>query len=108
MKRLLVVLLLVVVVLTTVGCKKDDTVNFGVIGPFTGSLSAYGEAVRKGVVLAVEEINANGGVLGKQVQLFAEDDEGDGAQALAAFGRLASKIDVLIGEVTSAKKNHCC
>jgi branched-chain amino acid transport system substrate-binding protein len=101
MKRLLVVLLLVVVVLTTVGCKKDDTVNFGVIGPFTGSLSAYGEAVRKGVVLAVEEINANGGVLGKQVQLFAEDDEGDGAQALAAFGRLASKIDVLIGEVTS-------
>ncbi|MFA6627772.1 MAG: ABC transporter substrate-binding protein [Bacilli bacterium] len=101
MKKFFVLVMLLVVGSALVGCQKDDTIGFGVIGPFTGSLSSYGEAVRKGVVLAVEEINRDGGVLGKQVVLYDEDDEGEGAQALAAFGRIANKIDVLIGEVTS-------
>lgn len=101
MKKLFVLIFVLVLGFTVVGCKKTDTVNFGVIGPFTGSLSTYGESVRKGVILAVEELNEAGGVLGKKVKLFSEDDEGDSAQALAAFGRLAHKIDVLIGEVTS-------
>lgn len=79
----------------------DDTINLGVIGPFTGSLSSYGNAVKNGVALAVEEINANGGILGKQIEMLVEDDQGDSAQVLSAYNKIVDDIDFLIGEVTS-------
>ncbi|HKM29990.1 MAG TPA: ABC transporter substrate-binding protein [Bacilli bacterium] len=104
MKKLLSVLVLLVAALVFTACGKTEeekTVNFGMLGPFTGALSQYGEPARKGVALAVEEINKAGGVLGKQVVLHAEDDEGDAAKALNAYNKLVDSIDFLIGEITS-------
>lgn len=104
MKKLFSFLVLLVAALVFTACGKNDekeTVDFGMLGPFTGSLSQYGEPARKGVALAVEEINAAGGVLGKQVVLHDEDDEGDAQKALNAYNKLVDSIDFLIGEITS-------
>lgn len=104
MKKLFSFLVLLVAALVFTACGKNDekeTVDFGMLGPFTGSLSQYGEPARKGVALAVEEINAAGGILGKQVVLHDEDDEGDAQKALNAYNKLVDSIDFLIGEITS-------
>ena len=60
--------------------------KFGLTGPLTGSASAYGLAVRAGMEVAVEEINAKGGL---QIEFKAEDDEADGSdKAVSAYNTL--------------------
>lgn len=105
MKKFLSVLVLVAMAFLFSACSKNEsneTVNIGVLGPFSGNLASYGESVRKGVELAVEEINTAGGILGKQVKIYAEDDEGDAQKALNAYNKITDEIDFLIGEVVSA------
>jgi branched-chain amino acid transport system substrate-binding protein len=53
----------------------DDTIKIGQYGAFTGKEAAFGLSARKGVILAVEEINAAGGVLGKPLELITEDNQ---------------------------------
>ncbi len=79
------------------------TIKFGTISPNTGSLAAYGEAVVNGMKLAVEEINAAGGILGKQLEMESLDDKGDSTEGANAFNKLAddSSISAVIGSVTS-------
>ena len=55
----------------------DDPIVIGTISPNTGSLAAYGTGIITGVELAVEEINAAGGILGRQVEVITTDDQGD-------------------------------
>jgi branched-chain amino acid transport system substrate-binding protein len=52
-----------------------DPIKIGVDGPFTGGSSSMGVSMRDGVRLAVAEINAAGGVLGRQIVLVERDDE---------------------------------
>ena len=52
-----------------------DPIKIGVSGPFTGGSSSMGVSMRDGVRLAAQEINKNGGVLGRQIQLVERDDE---------------------------------
>lgn len=52
----------------------DDPIVIGTISPNTGSLAAYGTGIITGVELAVEEINAAGGILGRQVEVITTDD----------------------------------
>ncbi|HEX2582399.1 MAG TPA: branched-chain amino acid ABC transporter substrate-binding protein [Dongiaceae bacterium] len=54
----------------------DDTITIGMQGPLTGELAAYGEQLRRGAEAAVRDINAKGGVMGKQLKIVAADDEG--------------------------------
>lgn len=81
----------------------DGKIKFGTISPNTGNLAAYGEAVVNAMKLAVEEINAAGGILGKQVELESLDDKGDSTEGANAFNKLAddSSISAIIGSVTS-------
>jgi len=53
-----------------------EPLKIGVIGPFTGPSSDFGTPMRHGIELAVEEINAVGGYLGRPLQLVVKDDEG--------------------------------
>ena len=79
-----------------------DTIKIGAIGPLTGDLSVYGVATMNGIRMAVEEINANGGVLGKQIQLLEQDEKGDTVEAVNAYNKLKSDgIIAFIGDVTS-------
>lgn len=76
MKRFLVALLISFILLgTLVSCKKEsETIKIGVAGSHTGDLASYGLPTVKAAELVVEMYNANGGILGKQVELVIEDD----------------------------------
>ena len=74
----------------------------GGIGPLTGSAAAYGESVKNGIELAVNEINEAGGINGYQVEYYFEDDENDAEKAVNAYNTLKDKgIQMLVGTVTS-------
>ena len=107
MKKVFLFFTMLMTVCCMAGCKggKGDTINIGVIGPHTGNLSVYGLAVERGVEIAVEEINANGGILGKQVKLFVEDDQGDSQEVLSAYNKIVDDVDFIIGEVTSGNSD---
>lgn len=78
-----------------------DTVKIGVLAPLTGEVSVYGVATANGIKLAADEINKNGGIGGKQVELVIEDEKGDATEALNAYNKMVSDIVALIGDVTS-------
>ena len=71
--------------------------------PFSGSVAVYGTEAKNGVEMAVAEINAAGGINGKQVELIAEDDEGNPEKTVNAYKKLTTKDDVkfIIGSLTS-------
>lgn len=92
-----------VMLLCSCGSKKSDTIKVGGIAPLSGSYTAYGLECKKGVDLAVEEINKAGGVLGKNIEYICEDDEGDGAKSVNAYKKLTTKdgVRLIIGSLTS-------
>lgn len=87
----------------TTGGTDADVIKIGAMGPLTGDLSIYGTAVDNGIKLAVEEINAAGGILGKQVECTFLDEKGDSTEAVNAYNRLVQneKVVAIIGDVTS-------
>ncbi len=88
-----------------VGCAKAEskTVKIGGIYPLSGNVAVYGVEAKNGVQLAIEEINAAGGINGKQVELIAEDDEGNPEKTVNAYKKLTTKdgVKVIIGSLTS-------
>lgn len=71
--------------------KNDDgtyTVKIGGIGPTTGSYANYGNSVKQGAQLAVDQINAAGGFDGIKFELLFEDSAASADQAVAAYGKL--------------------
>ena len=75
------------------------TVKIGMSGPLTGGASAYGLAVKAGMEVAVEEINAKGGL---QIDFNAQDDEADGEKAVSAYNVLKDwGMQVMAGQVTT-------
>lgn len=89
--------------LTGCGSKGGDTIKIGTILPVSGDIAAYGTQTRDAIQMAIEEINENGGVLGKDLELLTEDDEGNPEKTVNAFKKLVSKdeVDALIGALTS-------
>ena len=79
------------------------TLVIGGIGPITGAAAVYGNAVKNGAQLAVNEINANGGVNGMQLELNFQDDEHDPEKSVNAYNTLKDAgMKLLVGTVTSA------
>ena len=75
------------------------TVKIGMSGPLTGGASANGLAVKAGMEVAVEEINAKGGL---QIEFNAQDDEADGEKAVSAYNALKDwGMQVMAGQVTT-------
>jgi branched-chain amino acid transport system substrate-binding protein len=94
-----------VAALAFVGCAKAEskTIKIGGIYPLSGAVAVYGVEARNGVQLAIEEINAAGGINGKQVELVAEDDEGSPEKTVNAYKKLTTKdgVSIIIGSLTS-------
>lgn len=81
---------------------KGDAFVIGGIGPVTGDAAVYGQSVKNGADLAVKEINAAGGINGKQISFLFEDDEANEAKAVNAYNTLKDKgMQLLMGTVTS-------
>jgi branched-chain amino acid transport system substrate-binding protein len=77
------------------GCA-DDEIRVGAILPLSGTGELYGQSARKGIELAVEEINAQGGVRGKQLAVLLRDSRG------APSSGLEAALDLIDGEEVSA------
>lgn len=71
--------------------RADDSIVIATVGPMTGQYAAFGEQMRRGAQMAVADINAKGGVLGKKLQLEIGDDACDPKQAVSVANQLASK-----------------
>ena len=84
--------------------KKDaDKNNIGGIGPTTGATAIYGTAVKNGAQIAVDEINAAGGINGKQIEYRFEDDQNDAEKAVNAYNTLKDwGMQMLVGTTTTA------
>lgn len=81
---------------------KEGTFKIGGIGPISGPAAAYGEAVKYGLELAVNEINAAGGINGYQVEYQFQDDENDPEKSINAYNTLKDwGMQLLVGTVTS-------
>jgi branched-chain amino acid transport system substrate-binding protein len=82
-----------------------DSVKIGLDNPLTGTYAAVGKNELIGCQLAVEQINAKGGILGRQVELLVEDStSGDAGTAVQKARKLIDrdKVDFLLGNVNSA------
>jgi len=83
--------------------KKEPAVRIGVVGPMTGDQSKMGLDVKNGVELAVKEWNQKGGVLGKKIELLAEDDQHDPKQAVSVANKLVNAgVAGIIGHFNSS------
>ncbi len=85
------------------GCNEPQPVRIGLIAGLSDRGSDFGESVRNGVILAVEEQNAAGGINGRPIELIVRDDGQDKAQAIKAAQELiALRPELIIGPVTSS------
>lgn len=106
-KTVSLVLAVVLCMVFFAGCKKnggsdEQTLIIGGSGPLTGDAAAYGIAVQNGAKLAIDEINAAGGVNGIKLTLKFEDDVCDPATAVNAYATLYDAgTKVSLGAVTS-------
>lgn len=109
MKNTKFVLGLIILVLSIAGIWKfaeikktssfGETIKLGAILSETGVASGFGEMTSKGVKMAVDEINANGGINGKKIILVSEDDRTDAKTAVGLYKKLTSidHVDAIIG-----------
>src|ERR1700757_4098021 len=80
----------------TAGVATAQNIEIAVVGPITGSNAALGEQMKRGAEMAVADINAKGGVLGKKLDLIVADDACDPKQAVAAANQLVEKKVVFV------------
>lgn len=113
MKKFISVMLVAAMAVTALtGCgsnsgsssKKDaDKYYIGGIGPTTGATAIYGTAVKNGAQIAVDEINAAGGINGKQIEYRFEDDQNDAEKAVNAYNTLKDwGMQMLVGTTTTS------
>ena len=108
---------LVCVLAVAIGCNKEqqgggnvgaaDTavIKIGEVGSMTGTEATFGTSSHNGIQLATDEVNAAGGIKGKQLQVIALDDQGKPEEAATAATRLISseRVAALLGEVASTR-----
>jgi len=83
---------------------KSEVMKIGVIGTLTGVGSFHGQQEIRGVEIALDEINSNGGINGKKIKLIIEDSPGNPEKAVSAFKKLTeiNKVDFIIGDSWSS------
>jgi len=101
---LVIILSLALCLMAGPAAAQADDVRLGVISPASGNYADLGAAERKGITMAVEEINAAGGVMGKQVKMFVEDTETDPAAGARKAKKLleVDKVHFMCGAVSSS------
>ena len=114
MKKFFCMMMAVLMVLAMTACggetpptpsqDETETIRIGGIGPLSGGYANYGFSVKNGAQLAVDEINAAGGINGKQVELSFQDSQADPESAVNAYGKLMDwGMQVSLGGVLSGE-----
>lgn len=105
-KRTLFVLTAVLLTLAPLACKEGaDEILIGEFGSLTGGTATFGTSTHEGLMLALEETNAAGGLLGKRVRVITEDDQSKPEEAVTAVLKLVKqdRVVAVIGEVASSR-----
>lgn len=86
------------------GAADGEPIIIGLYGPMSGANAAVGQSQEEGVMMAVEEINAAGGISGRPIQIISEDDENDATTAVSVVNKLINQDEVtaVIGSVNSS------
>jgi branched-chain amino acid transport system substrate-binding protein len=99
---LTIVFFLTTMMMTPPGAMAADTIRLGVTGAHSGDLASYGLPSVKAAELVVKKVNANGGILGKPVELVVEDDQCKTEIAVnVATKLLTENVDVILGHICS-------
>jgi branched-chain amino acid transport system substrate-binding protein len=82
-----------------------DTIKVGEFASLTGKEAAFGQSSHKGTLLAIDQINATGGVLGKKIELVYEDNQSQPGQSATVVRKLITRDNVvaILGEVASGR-----
>jgi branched-chain amino acid transport system substrate-binding protein len=108
MKHPILALLSLAAAALLAGCNKkaaeSNEIVIGHFGSLTGATATFGQSAQKGIEMAVDAVNQSGGVLGKQLKLLVEDDQGKPEEALTVVTKLISKdrVVALLGEIASS------
>jgi branched-chain amino acid transport system substrate-binding protein len=83
---------------------ENNEILIGHYGSLTGATATFGQSSQKGIEMAVEAINASGGVLGKKLKVITEDDQGNPIEAQTAVTKLINKdrVVAVLGEIASS------
>jgi branched-chain amino acid transport system substrate-binding protein len=105
-KLAVLIVLCAVCVASTTGCRsssKSDEIVVGHYASLTGSEATFGQSTDNGIKMAIDEINAAGGVNGKKFRLITYDDKSDAREAATAVTRLVTndQVTAVLGEVAS-------
>ncbi len=104
--RNLLVLVLVgaMLALTACGGGGSKTLKVAILAPLSGNVATFGQSTRDGALLAIEEWNAKGGVLGKQIEAVVEDSQCNAEAAVSAANKVIDQdgVKFIIGEVCSS------
>lgn len=98
------VILLLLSILVLVACKeKQDTIKIGAILPLTGDMASYSAPLKRGMDLAIQEINSKGGINNFKLEIIYEDDGGEAQSAISAYRKLIDidNVSMVIGGMFS-------
>ena len=105
--KLMVIALLCLVITgcTITGNVTKETIRIGIIAPFTGDAAVYGQSEKNAIDLAVEEINLNGGIDGRLIEVIYEDGKCNGMDATTAAQKLINvdNVDIILGGTCSGE-----
>jgi branched-chain amino acid transport system substrate-binding protein len=97
----------IIVIATLLGvnsCNLNQGAKIGILFPMTGDAGQYGVDGKKAIDLAIEQINSNGGVNGKKIEVFFEDSKADPKVGVTAMEKLVSidKVTAVVGDIVSS------
>ena len=95
---------LAIVLLVTQVKKESEEIKIGAILPLTGEAAKYGESSKRGIDLAVEEINSQGGIKRKKLVVIYEDDKADPKEGVSSIQKLITmnKVPAIVGAMASS------
>jgi branched-chain amino acid transport system substrate-binding protein len=105
MRLLSPIILVPAFLLLALGASAQDTIKVGEVASLTGKEATFGQSSHKGTLLAIEELNAAGGVVGKKFELVTEDNQSKSGESATAARKLLSRdrVVALLGEVASSR-----
>jgi branched-chain amino acid transport system substrate-binding protein len=112
MRRICLAIVMISVISISLACERRNggtstsetgPIKVGIYGDLTGRTANFGQSTENGVRMAADEINKAGGLNGRQIELFSEDDQGRPEQAATVVTKLINqdKVHAVIGEVAS-------
>jgi branched-chain amino acid transport system substrate-binding protein len=115
MKRTLITLGLAILLFGSFACERrggdggttdsgSGPIKVGIYGDLSGQTSSFGQSTKNGALMAIDEINAAGGINGRKIEWLMEDDQGQPQQASTVVTKLINqdKVVAIIGEVASS------